>query len=153
MKLRPQLLALPDKQYTPSELTEMAFRRYDLAFKTDETGQPVLLFIGKKDGQGKIKGERFAGSRRATGTIGQNMKKKSYKITFSLQEGYAPGAKFTVSALPNASLKIGSLNACRKRSPSRQGFYNKVHCFFPRTTPSAHRPPLSLPVSFLNQKT
>jgi hypothetical protein len=35
----------------------MVFQRYDLAFKTDETGRPVLLFIGKKDGQGKIKGE------------------------------------------------------------------------------------------------
>jgi len=60
MKLGPQLLALLDKQYTPSQLTEMVFQRYDLAFKTDETGRPVLLFIGKKDGQGKIKGERFA---------------------------------------------------------------------------------------------
>ena len=60
MKLGPQLLALLDKQYTPSELTEMVFRRYALIFKTDETGHPVLLFIGKKDGQGKIKGERFA---------------------------------------------------------------------------------------------
>jgi hypothetical protein len=35
----------------------MVFQRYDLAFKTDETGRPVLLFIGKKDDQGKIKGE------------------------------------------------------------------------------------------------
>ncbi|MET3499676.1 aconitase A [Mucilaginibacter rubeus] len=57
MKLGPQLLALLDKQYTLSQLTEMVFQRYDLAFKTDERGRPVLLFIGKKDGQGKIKGE------------------------------------------------------------------------------------------------
>ncbi|WP_211657576.1 hypothetical protein [Parapedobacter composti] len=31
-----------------------------MAFKTDETGTPILLFLGKKDGQGQIKGERYA---------------------------------------------------------------------------------------------
>ncbi|MCJ8211569.1 hypothetical protein MUY27_17750 [Mucilaginibacter sp. RS28] len=31
-----------------------------MAFKTDERGRPVLLFIGQKDENGNIKGERFA---------------------------------------------------------------------------------------------
>ncbi|MDF2430771.1 MAG: hypothetical protein JWP44_402 [Mucilaginibacter sp.] len=41
-------------------MVEATFGRYDLAFKTDESGRPVLLFIGKKEADGKIKGERFS---------------------------------------------------------------------------------------------
>jgi hypothetical protein len=55
MKLGPQLLLLLNKTYEPSALVETAFQRYDLAFKTNEHGKPILLFIGKKDEQGKIK--------------------------------------------------------------------------------------------------
>lgn len=60
MKLGPQLLQLLNKTYEPSVLIETTFQRYDLAFKTDEKGKPILLFIGKRDEHGKIKGERFA---------------------------------------------------------------------------------------------
>ena len=41
-------------------MIEMKFKRYDLAFKTDEKGRPILLFMGEKDANGKIKGERYA---------------------------------------------------------------------------------------------
>lgn len=60
MKLGPQLLLLLNKTYEPSTLIETVFQRYDLAFKTNEEGKPILLFIGKKDEHGKIKGQRFA---------------------------------------------------------------------------------------------
>lgn len=59
MKLGPQLLALLDKTYAPDTLIATTFQRYDLAFKTDAQGKPVLLFLGKKDDDGRIKGERF----------------------------------------------------------------------------------------------
>ncbi|WP_240163626.1 hypothetical protein [Spirosoma taeanense] len=35
------------------------FGRYDLAMKTDEAGNPILLFIGQADEQGMIKGDQF----------------------------------------------------------------------------------------------
>jgi hypothetical protein len=60
MKFGPQLLQLLSKTYEPSTMVETTFSRYDLAFKTDDKGRPVLLFIGRKDAQGKIKGERFS---------------------------------------------------------------------------------------------
>ncbi len=60
MKLGPQLLLLLNKTYEPSTLIETAFQRYDLAFKINEEGKPYLLFIGKKNERGKIRGQRFA---------------------------------------------------------------------------------------------
>lgn len=55
-----ELLKILNKLYEPSALVETKFKRYDIAFKTDEAGRPVLLFMGKRDEKGKIKGERFA---------------------------------------------------------------------------------------------
>jgi len=54
------LLKLLNKKYSPSTLIEMSFKRYDLAFKTDEEGRPILLFMGKKDENGIIRGERYS---------------------------------------------------------------------------------------------
>ena len=54
------LLKILNKKYSPSTMVEMGFKRYDLAFKTDEEGRPILLFMGKKDESGTIKGERYA---------------------------------------------------------------------------------------------
>ena len=60
MKIGPELAKVLAKTYEPSALIEMTWQRYDLAIKTDDAGRPILLFIGDKDEQGKIKGERFA---------------------------------------------------------------------------------------------
>jgi hypothetical protein len=60
MKVGPELLKLLNKPYAPNEFIHGQFGRYDLAFKTDEAGRPVLLFLGKADADGHIKGERFA---------------------------------------------------------------------------------------------
>lgn len=60
MKLGEPIMKLMNKQYEPSTMIEAKFQRYDLLFKTDEQGRPILLFLGKKDTDGNIKGERFA---------------------------------------------------------------------------------------------
>ena len=60
MKLGEPLLKILNKCYQPLTLVETTFSRYDLAFKTDEEGRPILLFLGKKDSNGNIKGERYA---------------------------------------------------------------------------------------------
>lgn len=59
MPLKEPILKLLNKIYEPSSLVELTFQRYDLMFKTDEEGRPVLLFIGKKDTNGNIRGERY----------------------------------------------------------------------------------------------
>jgi hypothetical protein len=58
--LKEPILKILSKIYQPDAMVEMKFKRYDLAFKTDVKGRPVLLFIGEKDANGKIKGERYA---------------------------------------------------------------------------------------------
>lgn len=60
MDLKEPILKILAKQYEPSTLIETTFKRYDIAFKTDEAGRPILLFMGKRDESGAIKGERYA---------------------------------------------------------------------------------------------
>lgn len=48
------------KKYESSARVEMKYKGYDLSYKTDEEGNAILLFIGKKTKQGTIKGERYA---------------------------------------------------------------------------------------------
>ena len=60
MELKAPILSILNKQYQPNTLVETTFKRYDLSFKTDEAGRPVLLFLGQKDQDGKIRGERYA---------------------------------------------------------------------------------------------
>jgi hypothetical protein len=60
MDLKDPILKVLGKQYEPSMLIEMTFKRYDIAFKTDEAGRPILLFMGKRNENGDIKGERYA---------------------------------------------------------------------------------------------
>jgi hypothetical protein len=60
MILGNEIMKVLNKIYEPSSFIETTFKRYDIAFKTDEAGRPILLFMGKKDENGKINGERFA---------------------------------------------------------------------------------------------
>lgn len=71
MKLGPDLLKLLSKTYEASSLISMKYKSYDLAVKTDEEGNPVLVFLGKMDEHGKIKGFRYARTLKkdAAGTI------------------------------------------------------------------------------------
>ena len=59
MKLNESLVLKLSKRYQPSTMVEMKFRGKDVSFKTDEEGNPIVLFIGKAQPDGKIKGERF----------------------------------------------------------------------------------------------
>lgn len=59
MKIGERLLKHLNKKYEPSCMIAFTFGRYDVATKTDEEGNPVLLFIGKADDRGIIKGDQF----------------------------------------------------------------------------------------------
>jgi len=58
MKIGENLLKKLNKKYEPSSMVNLQFRGYDLALKTDDEGNPVLLFIGKANEAGIIKGDR-----------------------------------------------------------------------------------------------
>lgn len=60
MSLKEPILKILAKQYAPSSMIEQKFGRYDLQFKTDGEGMPILLFIGTKASNGNIIGERYA---------------------------------------------------------------------------------------------
>jgi hypothetical protein len=60
MILGNEILKVLQKKYEALSFIQTTFKRYDIAFKTDEEGRPVLLFMGKAGDDGKIKGERFA---------------------------------------------------------------------------------------------
>jgi hypothetical protein len=60
MKLGEDLVKLLGKTYEPATMIEMRYKGNDIAFKTDANGNPILLFIGKKNEAGVIKGERYA---------------------------------------------------------------------------------------------
>lgn len=60
MELKEPVLKVLNKIYEADSLVEKPFKKYHMAFRTDEMGRPVLLFLGQKDVAGKIKGERFS---------------------------------------------------------------------------------------------
>ncbi len=60
MKLNETLIRKLGQPYLPSAMVESTFRGLDLSIKTNELGNAVLLFIGKRNANGAIKGERYA---------------------------------------------------------------------------------------------
>jgi len=60
MKLTDTLIKVINKAYPENEFIETNFGRYDLSLKTDDDGRAIMIFIGKKDASGKIRGERYA---------------------------------------------------------------------------------------------
>jgi hypothetical protein len=59
MKLAEALQNKLSKLYEPSALIQMKFRGNDISFKTDDKGNAILLFIGKANTEGQIKGSRY----------------------------------------------------------------------------------------------
>ena len=59
MKIGDKLLKVLNKKYAPEQMINQRFERYDISFKTDQEGNPILLFIGTTGMGGKINGERF----------------------------------------------------------------------------------------------
>ena len=60
MPLNQQLQKKLSLRYEPSSMIDMRFKGNDVSFKTDEEGNPVLLFIGTRSEEGSVKGERYA---------------------------------------------------------------------------------------------
>lgn len=60
MKIGEQIHKILNKNYDASSKIHTRYQQYDLVFKTDEKGRPILLFLGRLDETGNIKGERFA---------------------------------------------------------------------------------------------
>ena len=60
MKLGPQILKILEKKYESESMVYTTFNSHDLAFKTDSEGNPVLLFLGKKNEKGQVKGLRYS---------------------------------------------------------------------------------------------
>ncbi len=56
------------RKYAPSSMVDMEFKGNDLSFKTDDEGNPILLFIGRRDDSGTVKGERFSRTLKKDGT-------------------------------------------------------------------------------------
>lgn len=59
MKIGDKLLKELSKRYEPESIIDKRFGRYDLTFRTDEEGNPVMLFIGNRLTNGRIAGNRF----------------------------------------------------------------------------------------------
>ncbi len=60
MKLGDELQKILRKKDEPSSTIDIKFKENDLTFKTDDEGNAILLFIGKRAENGIIKGERYA---------------------------------------------------------------------------------------------
>ncbi|MDO3643208.1 hypothetical protein [Mucilaginibacter sp. L3T2-6] len=58
-QLGPGILKILKQTYPANELVSRQFNGLDLSFKTDAGGRPVLLFLGKEQEDGHIKGERY----------------------------------------------------------------------------------------------
>lgn len=59
MKLGDKLLKELSKRYEPECTIDTKFGRYDLTFRTDREGNPITLFMGTRQADGKIAGDRF----------------------------------------------------------------------------------------------
>lgn len=59
MSLGAELLKKLDQQFMPSTVVQLRHKGLDLSIKTDENGNAILIFIGKRDKNGTVKGERY----------------------------------------------------------------------------------------------
>lgn len=59
MPLNPKLEKLLAKTYEPSHRHNQKYGGKDITFITNELGEPVTLFIGKRNEDGSIAGERY----------------------------------------------------------------------------------------------
>ncbi|UOQ54108.1 hypothetical protein [Hymenobacter cellulosivorans] len=59
MPLHPELDKKLSKTYEPSASINDVFKGYDITFVTNENGEPMTLFFGKRRPDGLIAGERY----------------------------------------------------------------------------------------------
>lgn len=60
MSLSEDLIKKLRKKFEPSSMIHDHFRGNDIAFKTDEDGNAIQLFVGRADEHGTIRGDRYA---------------------------------------------------------------------------------------------
>ena len=60
MPLHPELDKKVSKIFEPKTTTNDVFKGYDITFVTNENGEPVTLYFGKRRPDGLIAGERFS---------------------------------------------------------------------------------------------
>lgn len=59
MPLNPKLEKLLNQVYAPKERYDTKLLGKDISYITNERGEPVTLFIGKRREEGNITGERY----------------------------------------------------------------------------------------------
>ncbi|GAB2461310.1 hypothetical protein GCM10011375_12420 [Hymenobacter qilianensis] len=59
MPLHPELEKKLNKTFEPSTSIHDVFKDYDITFVTNQHGEPVTLFFGKRRPDGLIAGERY----------------------------------------------------------------------------------------------
>jgi len=60
MNLSADLLKKLGRKYEPLTLVDFRYRNKDVAVQTDEEGNAIRMFIGKRNEEGMIKGDRYA---------------------------------------------------------------------------------------------
>jgi hypothetical protein len=60
MAISEELIKKLSAKYPANTMVDLRHGGKDMTIKTDEHGNAILLFIGKKKPDGKIKGERYA---------------------------------------------------------------------------------------------
>jgi hypothetical protein len=59
MKIGAHLQKILDKKYAPGAVISRKLGTKNATFKTDGEGNPISLFVGTPDVNGRIKGDRF----------------------------------------------------------------------------------------------
>ncbi|WP_299757186.1 hypothetical protein [uncultured Pontibacter sp.] len=59
MSINPKLQQLLEKVYKPNTRYDQNFAGKDITYITNELGEPVTLFIGRRNEDGSIAGERL----------------------------------------------------------------------------------------------
>ena len=59
MSIHPKLEERLSKRFAPSTKIDDVYNGKDITFVTNENGEPVTLFIGKRRSDGAIAGERY----------------------------------------------------------------------------------------------
>lgn len=60
MNLSPELLKKLARKFEPTTMVNFRFGNKDVAVQTDEEGNAVKMFIGRKNADGIIRGDRYA---------------------------------------------------------------------------------------------
>jgi hypothetical protein len=59
MALGPDILKKINRKFEPRSTIQLKYRSYDLVLKTDDDGNAIMLFMGKLDADGVVRGERY----------------------------------------------------------------------------------------------